>query len=191
MNALSSRPLLALLVVLLAVRFAVMPWIEWAEETRGELEVLTQRLDRSAGVVANSAAIRNSGNQLAARSDQLRPLFRKAADPEEFKLATQQEVTAWLADSGARLEIFDWLVTEEEKPGDSVLRRARARLQLAGGLRALALIQSRLESSMPAAVVREVRVRIVGSADNASDLPSNMTLVVDFHGLVEPADDQK
>jgi hypothetical protein len=44
---------------------------------------------------------------------------------------------------------------------------------------------------MPAAVVREVRVRIVGSADNASDLPSNMTLVVDFHGLVEPADDQK
>ena len=188
MDSLASRPLLLLLAALLAIRFAVMPWMEWAEGTRGELEVLTQRLDRSVGVVANSAAIRSSRQRLAERSAALRPLFRNAADAEDFKLATQQEVTGWFADSGARLEVFDWLVTEEDKTSNAVLRRARARVQLAGGLRALAMLQGKLEASMPAAVVREVRVRVVGSADNPSDLAANMTLVIDFYGLAGQTD---
>lgn len=183
MDSLAARPLLLLLAALLAIRFAVMPWMEWAEGTRGELEVLTQRLDRSVGVVANSAAIRSSRQRLAERSAALRPLFRNASDAEDFKLATQQEVTGWFADSGARLEVFDWLVTEEDKTSDAVLRRARARVQLAGGLRALAMLQGKLEASMPAAVVREARVRVIGSADNPSDLAANMTLVIDFYGL--------
>jgi hypothetical protein len=188
MSSLASRPLLLMLAALLAIRFAVMPWMDWAEETRGELEVLTQRLDRSVGVVANSDAIRASSKRLAERSAALRPLFRDAADAEDFKLATQQEVTGWFADSGARLEVFDWLVTEDVKTSNSVLRRVRARVQLAGGLRALAVLQGKLEASMPAAVVRETRVRVVGSADNPSDLAASMTLVIDFYGFSRQAD---
>jgi hypothetical protein len=188
MSSLGSRPLLLLLVALLVIRFAVMPWMNWAEETRGELEVLTQRLDRSVGVVANSDAIRASSKRLAVRSAALQPLFRDATGAEDFKLATQQEVTGWFADSGARLEVFDWLVTEEEKTSDSVLLRTRARVQLAGGLRALAVLQGKLEASMPAAVVREARVRVIGSADNPSELAASMTLVIDFYGLSRQID---
>lgn len=57
MDAERRRLLIGALVVLASLRFLILPWIDQQAEAREQLEVLTQRLDRSTGVVLNRSAI--------------------------------------------------------------------------------------------------------------------------------------
>lgn len=183
-----SKTLLVALVMLLAIRFVWLPWTEWSDTARSELQVLTQRLDRSVGVVENGIAIRAAERDLTKRHTELRAMFRTEEDPEAFKLAAQRDVSTWSAEAGVRLDVFDWVVSDDDPPGQQALRQVRARIQLSGQLRSLALLHGRFESSMPYAVIRENRVRPVNSADGAADSPASMTLVIDFFHLAGKAD---
>lgn len=191
MNVLPSRFLLWALIAAIALRFGALPWLAWQDDTRAELEVLTQRLDRSAGVIENGSAIESSMAALNVRADQLRALFRRHGDAEEFKLAIQQEVGAWYTEGGARIEVFDWVIGDSEGRSRSATsaQRVRARIQVGGTLRSLAMVHGRLESALPTAAIREIRLRTVSSAENLPDSTASMTIVVDFFYIRAKPDD--
>lgn len=179
MNGSQSKTLYWIAGVLIALRFGVVPWIEWQSERRDGLVVLTKRLDRSVGVIENRSAIEESARDLDASLAATRPKFRQAESLEGFKLAAQQELTAVVTQAGLRVAVFDWVVDKFDDPAP--LMRARARLQIGGTVPALAAVEGKLEAQFPSLSVREVRL----DAQNANNTPfttqANLTLVADFY----------
>lgn len=165
--------------VLVALRFGVVPWLDWQSERRDGLVVLTQRLDRSVGVIENRTAIEKSARDLEAALAAARPKFRQSESLEAFKLAAQQELTGLVTQAGLRVSVFDWVVDKFDDPAP--LMRARARLQVGGTVPALAAVQSKLEAQFPSLIVREVRLDAQNPTNNPNTTQANLTLVADVY----------
>jgi hypothetical protein len=165
--------------VLLAIRFGLLPWVDWQTERRDALQVLTKRLDRSVGVIENRSAIEKSAKDLNASLVTYRANFRQSDSVEAFKLAAQQEISGVIGQAGLRVTLFDWVVDKfDDAPP---LARVRARIQLAGTVQALAGVQGRLEAQFPAFVIREVRVDTPNATNTPSTTQGTMTLVADVY----------
>ena len=173
--------LLATLLFLLFVKFVGLPWLDWQADQRQQLMVLTQRLDRSVGVVANADEITKARAALRAEVDQLERLFPVAKAPPEIKLQAQRAVEEIAAQNGLTVSSFDWVFQSETGSGN--VPYTRARIQLAGELRSLALAHGLLESKLSGVTVRDLLVTPNGLAKDPLIKPSTMSLTVDFYFL--------
>ena len=173
------RRLSVLAATLLVLRFGVVPWIGWQREQRDALVVLTKRLDRSAGVIENRTAIEKSSKDLEAALAAYRAKFREAETIESFRLAAQQDLNALVVKNGLRVNVFDWVVEKFDDPPP--IARTRARVQIGGTLRALAVIHGNIETLFPSAIVREVRIDPISPTNNPSSTAAQLTLVLDIY----------
>ena len=173
------RNLYWIAAVLVAIRFVLVPWLEWQNDRHDALVVLTKRLDRSVGVIENRAAIERSSKELSDARTKYRAFFREADSLEAFKLSAQQEISSVVSQMGLRVTLFDWVVDKFDDPPP--VMRARARIQFAGPIPSLASVHGRLETQFPALVVREVRVDPQYPTSVPADTPGSMTLVMDLY----------
>jgi len=181
MSASPSRVQVLMLVAgaLAFVRFGFFPLLDWQDAWSESLVVLTNRLDRSVGVVANREAIVKSAAELESVNVKLRARFPKSADGDAFRLEVQRAVTELFSSQGATVGMFDWILDGEESR--SGLRYARARIQAQGGNRALARALARLEGSYPNAVLLDVLGNSQIPAYGPTDGGTGVTLVADFY----------
>ena len=186
MNADRRRFLVGVLLSLLAVKFAIMPWIESQSDSRERLDVLTKRLDRSVGVVLNRSAITSSAAALEKANRTERAKFPEATRVETFRLWAQQRVTGFVQAQALQLEAFDWILDQE--PGGGGLGFIRGRITIRGDMRNAASLLGNLEGSLPNMVVREVSFTLEPPARGPNDVRVVMTLVADyyFRGIVAP-----
>lgn len=173
------RWLLTLLAVVLALRFAVMPWLQWVDEHRAALEVLTNRLERSDSLLANKTLILES---LAAKErfvSELAAAFPVGAQPGDYRIKTQQSISESVVSAGVALQSFEWV---RESSVDQVGRQyLRARFTLAGAPRALASFHAKLETEYANLVVREISFGASGLPVTDPDVGGqSLTLVGDF-----------
>lgn len=150
-----ARALLIVALVLAAVRFALMPWLEWQGEKREALQVLTQRLDRSEGLVRSRSAIERNATALFAESQKAKAVFPVVTSGEAFRLQSQQQLTALAQQFGVSVKVFD-VLTEGDVDRLS-LRFIRVRLQVEGAARFVARFHGEIEGRMQNAIVRSVR----------------------------------
>jgi hypothetical protein len=156
-NSPRDRLLLGAAVVLAVVKFALLPTFAFFDESREQLTVLTDRLDRSVGVVQNQQAIQKSEKYLATRFSELGTRVPAAESADLFRLEAQQRLGDIVARSEAKLDVFDWVV-EDTRLGPG-LRAARARLQVSGTVKTIAAMQASLEGELPFVIVRDIRFR--------------------------------
>ena len=179
MDADRRRVLIGLVVALAALRFLVVPWIESQGDARERLEVLTNRLDRSAGVVLNREAITASAASLEKANAADRPKFPQSANAESFRLEAQQRVTGLVEAAALRVEVFDWIL---DGPSDATaLGFIRGRISLRGDMRTQALLFGTLEGELPNMIIREIQYSFEYPARGPFDNRATTTVVADFY----------
>ncbi len=173
------RFLVGLLLALLAIKFVVLPWVESQGDAREQLDILTQRLDRSTGVVLNRRAITASLSALEKANTSDRGRFPESANVESFRLEAQQRVTSIVQSQTLQLEAFDWVL--EELPRESNLGFVRGRMTVRGDMRAVASLLGTMEGELPNMVVREVSYNMESPALGPHGHRAIMTQVADFY----------
>jgi hypothetical protein len=179
MDASRKRTLLTLALSLAAIRFLVMPWVAFQNDARDQLDVLTNRLDRSTGVVLNRDAITTTLARLEKANATDRSRFPMSEDAESFRLEAQQRVTGVVEAQSLRIEVFDWVF--DGPPDATGLGFVRGRIYLKGDMRRLALLLGSLEGELPNMVVREALYGFENPVTGSGEFRSTLTLVADFH----------
>ncbi len=173
------RWLLGLALVLVALRFAIVPWAQAQVERRQQLEVLTQRLDRSAGVVEDKAEILAAQGRLRNVSKATRAIFPEVDDKERFRLDAQRMLSAIAGRGDVKVTLFDWIVDGESAKAGLAYGRVNASLQ--GPLDSLVAVHGQVEGEMPFAAVREVTLETAGSgASGLAEESATLLLVIDL-----------
>jgi hypothetical protein len=157
MNADRTKWLLMAVLLLAVVKFVVMPWREQQAESAQSLQVLTQRLDRSAGVVLNKEKILITRDQLRRANAPVAALFPLSSGDAEAQLSVQSSMDAVLQRHGLKLGLFDWVATNVEAGGS--LRYSRFQLQTSGETSVLARFLADVESGSQQIVIREVSLQ--------------------------------
>lgn len=170
--------LLVIAAVLALLRFGVVPWVQAQNDARDRLQVLTQRLDRSVGVVGNRDAILAARDQLRGAAEAARARFPTAASPEAFRLDSQRQVGAIVAAAGLQLALFDWVL--DGSVPDSGLSYGRIRFQVEGSLGDIARLHSQLEGALPSLAVRELQLNLRGEAQALDETTASITFVADL-----------
>jgi hypothetical protein len=171
--------LLGILSALLAVKFVLQPWLESQSEEAAALAVLTQRLDRSIGVIENREAIGKSASSMQVSLARVRQRFPDAADLQSYRIEVQEKVGATAAQAGLGIKSFEWLA--DGRATDAGLVFSRARFQIDGGLRRLVELQTGLEGQWPNMFVRELNLSgptVFAAPDESA---ASLTLVADFY----------
>jgi hypothetical protein len=171
--------LLGLALVLVALRFAIVPWAQAQVEKRQQLEVLTQRLDRSAGVLEDKAAILAAQGRVSKVSQQTRGIFPEVADKERFRLDAQRLLSGIASRGDVKVTLFDWIVDGELAKAGLAYGRVNASLQ--GPLDSLVAVHGQVEGEMPFAAVREVKLETAGKgASGLAEESATLLLVIDL-----------
>lgn len=173
------RWLLGVALVLVALRFAVVPWMQAQEERRQQLEVLTQRLDRSAAVVEDKAEILAAQGRLESISKAARAIFPEVEDKERFRLDAQRMLSGIAGRGDVKVTLFDWIVDGESASAGLAYGRVNASLQ--GPLDSLVAVHGQVEGEMPFAAVREVKLETPGNgASGLAEESATLLLVIDL-----------
>lgn len=173
------RLLVLIALILAAVKFLLVPWIEKQGEAAEQLSVLTRRLDRSEGVIQNRVAIERSRQEVEATISDARKRFPDAADASAFRLDAQQKITAVGTQTGLSLKIFEWIL--DEQVPEARLGYSRARIQFEGGFMNLVKAQTTLEADFPNMVIREFIFNAATPIGSANQSLASLTVVADFH----------
>lgn len=174
------RTLLVLAAVLAALRFAVVPWMQQQAEQRQQLEVLTQRLDRSVAVVQNAEAMQAALGKVVEVTEATRAPFPLVDDRERFRLETQRMLAGIAQRGGVTVTLFDWVVDGEAAQAGMAYGRVNA--SLSGPLDRLVAVHGALEAEMPFAAVREVKLDLSrGARPGLGKDPATLALVMDLY----------
>lgn len=174
------RWLLGLALVLAVLRFVIVPWTQQQVERRQQLEVLTQRLDRSAGVVQSAKEILAAQSKVAAERELTLAPYPVATDKDRFRLEAQRRLAAIATRGGVAVTLFDWVVDGEAQEAGMAYGRVNASLD--GPLRRLIAVHGAIEAEMPYAAVREVRMELGrNSVQGLTDDPAILALVIDLY----------
>lgn len=172
------RQLLWLAVALASARFILFPWLGLQADWRDQLDVLTQRLDRSEALLANQAFIEQTLTRVRNEHQSLLIRFPVATDDESFKREAQQNISAIATELGLRVTYFDWLESVDSVDN---LGAQRVRLTAEGGMRSLALLQSELEARMPHLFIRGLSYDLRAPIGGSWEFPSSATWTFDLH----------
>jgi hypothetical protein len=173
------RFLIGLLGIVLALRFVLTPWVEWIAEKHEELQVLTDRLERSDSVLANKREIRLAFAEHSKNNASLRSRFPVAILPNDYRIKVQQHIGEIATTSGLTVQSFEWLVESEVDAAG--MRYVRSRFTISGSSRGLAEMHAKLESEYPNLLIQEVSFGAGGlPVADADTVGQNLTLVGDF-----------
>jgi len=180
-----TRLLLTALIALLAARFFILPWVDRMGESRDNLRVLTDRLDRSEAVFSNREKLTTALSDLEARVAKMRAVYPEVEDLSAFQLAQQQEINRLLQEAGLQLVVFDWTLSGDVE--DSTLGFARFRLQARGEVRAQAKFMASIEIGFLNLSVREMGVSPVNAQQVAQQGGSSeLSALVDVYFRKRP-----
>jgi hypothetical protein len=173
------QALLGLAVALAALRMVVVPWTQAQGETRQQLEVLTQRLDRSAGVAGSKDVIIAARDALAASTESSRKDFPLVDDRERFRLEAQRQIAAVAAGGNVKVTLFDWIM--DGTVPEAGLSYGRVTLKLEGPLDRLVAVHGEIEGRLPFVAIREAKVSLGRGAAGLSSNPASIVLMVDLY----------
>ena len=180
MSVVTQRPLLvAILCLLAAMRFGLVPLLEWQAEQRDQLQLLHAQWQRGERAIANQAI--NQKLALWQQSlDEGNRQFIPAEQQEGFQLSFQRQLQTWLSEHQLELANIDWL---NPRPlADSDVMVLPVQIQLQGqGIELLQLFPY-LESHQPRVDLAEFSIAL--RRQTTQDLSeTNTRLTLHFYFL--------
>lgn len=110
METLKQKPyLITLLVLLVAMKFIVMPIIEWQNNKQVELQLSDKRLAKSQFAIANQDAIQPLIEKLQEQVQRTTVRLYPHQNENAFKLAQQKELETLVSDLGLKVNGIGWL----------------------------------------------------------------------------------
>lgn len=173
-----TRLLLGAAAALAVIRLFIVPWVSQQVEQRQQLEVLTQRLDRSQGVVGNKDAILAAQAKLEGQVQTAQQVFPAVVDQDRFRLDAQRKISEIATQGGLTVSVFDWLLNGDVEAAG--LAFGRVSVQFEGPLDKVIAVHGELEGSLPFAAIREFSVRLRSAAAGPNQDASTATIVMDL-----------
>lgn len=179
--------LLVLLVVLVMLRFVVVPFLDYQAETKEQLELLTQQLDKAEQLMRSKEQLQQAKKASEQQLKQLSELFYKEENSAQFRLNQQQFVQQQLHAFQTEVSFFDWLGQKQLADGQIEVHQARIILQ--GSFSDLMRAYTEVIAAMPTVRVSEFElVKDQGrrtKKQNAQGPKGSLTLMLEYSRLVK------
>jgi len=149
---LSRNSLIFILVALIALRFAVLPLLDWQQSRISEIQSKQVQLGKTIDLVNSYSDYQELALKLKAEKAKLAPLFY--VDDDGARLLIQKDIEQIFSDHDVPIERFNWVLDQRE---DSGLRKLRVLVGFNGQL--LAVMRVLLDISKHGKVARQVEWR--------------------------------
>jgi hypothetical protein len=177
-----NKNLIWLLAFLLALRFVVVPWLEWQDEQFVRLQTLAKRLDRSEALLTAKEQVISQAAQADSVADELMQGLAVVPAAAEYKISFQQQLQQQLESAQVQLLLFEWNSDRSLSVFD--LQRGRINLRLKGTYPNLLKVHAQLEQGFPGIQIRELRAGWSEALRASSEI--ELQLVVDLDYRVAP-----
>jgi hypothetical protein len=144
--------LIFILVALIALRFAVLPLLDWQQSRISEIRSKQVQLGKTIDLVNSYSDYQQLALKLKAEKSKLAPLFY--ADSDDTRLQIQKDIEQVLGDHNLTIERFNWVLDDR---ADSGLRTLRVLVGFNGQLDTVMKVL--LEISKHRKVARQVEWR--------------------------------
>lgn len=149
----NQTKLLVLLVVLAFLRFAVVPFLDYQAQSKEQLELLTQQLDKAEQLMNSKEQLQQARLASETQFNLLREVFFKDENSAQFRLNQQQFIQQQLQTFNTEVNFFDWLGQKEL--ADDQIEVHQARIIIEGSFADLMRSYTEVISAMPAVRVTE------------------------------------
>ena len=169
-------------MALIAIKFLILPWLEYLESQKQELQTLTKKLTRSEAllivkeqVVANEQAIRQMSKDLLQG-------VAVTKDAASYRVEFQQQLQSTVESYGVQLVLFEWL-SDEDLSTFSVTR-ARLSIRLKGSVGDVARANVAIERQMPHVQIKDLKATWQGELQASHQV--ELAALIDVDYIVEP-----
>jgi hypothetical protein len=146
MDNAKKNMLLAVLGLLLAIKFVVQPWLAYLDEQQQELQTLTKKLNRSEALLQVQAEVEANEQALKEQTQQLLQTIALAKDAAAYRIEFQQQLQMMLESYQVQLVLFEWLSDSELNAFSA--SRGRVSLRLKGSVADIARSHVAMEQQM-------------------------------------------
>lgn len=149
---LSRNSLIFILVALIALRFAVLPVLDWQQSKISEIQSKQIKLGKTNELVISHGEYQHLAVKFKAEKSKLAPLFYR--DSNNTRLQIQRDIEQIFSDHDVPIERFNWVLDQREGSG---LRKLRVLVGFNGQL--IAVMRVLLDISKHGKVARQVEWR--------------------------------
>lgn len=171
---------LAALVLLVSLKFIVVPLIDWQNTQLAQLANLQKRAVKSQNVIINQSQINQAQQTINAQLEAINELFVNTQREGEFKLAMQQQIEQTIANNQLQINTSSWLPSIAV--ANNQLIRHQLRLNLKGKMRDFINLITLLESKTPKAELKSLNINLKGQkTDELGNMSGSLELAFYMH----------
>ena len=124
--------LVAVLAVLLAIKFVIQPWLTYLDEQKQELQTLTKKLNRSESLLLVETQVQANELKLQQASELLLQSVAKTTDATAYRIQFQQQLQSLMESYNVQLAFFEWL--SDSNLNAFSVQRGRLSIRLKGNV---------------------------------------------------------
>ncbi len=178
-----NRNLLVLcLIVLVAIKFLFLPWLEYLEDQKQELQTLSKKLTRSEALLLVQDDVIANEKHLTSATQALLEAIPVTQDAAAYRVEFQQQLQSTIENHGVQLILFEWL-SDSDMSTLSVMR-ARLSIRLKGNVSDVARAHVALERQMPFVRIRDLKATWQGNLQTGQEI--EFAAIVDLDYVLEP-----
>ncbi|TMP66225.1 hypothetical protein CWB76_18550 [Pseudoalteromonas sp. S1609] len=151
---------LGALVILIALKFLIVPLFDWQNSQLAQLANLQKRAVKSQNVIINQSQINQAQQTINAQLKAVNSLFVDYQRESEFKLAMQQQIEQIIANNQLQINTSSWLPSITV--ANNQLIRHQLRLNLKGKMRDFINLIILLESKTPKVELKSLNINLKG-----------------------------
>jgi len=151
---------LGVLVILIALKFLIVPLFDWQNSQLAQLANLQKRAVKSQNVIINQSQINQAQQTINAQLKAVNSLFVDYQRESEFKLAMQQQIEQTIANNQLQINTSSWLPSITV--ANNQLIRHQLRLNLKGKMRDFINFITLLESKTPKVELKSLNINLKG-----------------------------
>ena len=172
------KMLLALVILLATIKFALVPLFTWQEEQVENIAQIEKRLFKAEQVMTQLQEIELAKEQVADVARVFTTMLFDWQEPSKFRIDTQKQVNQWLTEHNLSTINIGW--QPALKYQSAALHKEQIRLNISGKLTDLAAFLVMLESQSPVVVVEYFDLNIQGlSAEETGS--GEVSLLLSFY----------
>jgi hypothetical protein len=183
----NQTKLLLLLAVLAVLRFVLVPVLDYQAETKVQLELVTQQLDKAEQLMHSKEQLQQAKVASEEQLGRLSQVFLKDDNAAQFRLNQQQFIQQQVQQFQTEVSFFDWLGQTQLSRGQIEVHQARVTLE--GNFTDLMQAYTDVVAVMP--IVRVTEFELIRNQGRKSKKQSaaapkgSLTLMLEYSRLVK------
>jgi Tfp pilus assembly protein PilO len=170
----NQTQLLILLLAILAVKFVILPTIDWQDATIAKLSTLNKRLDKSIGFINQLPQMQLQQQQLAEHLTDLKSEIDSYQDLSGYQLNKQQAIEKLFADHRIDIKSFNWRDVIKTEQGAQL----KLMIQYSGHLKDFLALHMQISELNRSVVVENLGLNIRGQDSNTMGVISGNIVLV-------------